>query len=88
MLLLQVIPCETDNSEIYSSVFKKYFPTLEHKFGEEEVNKIKQHWENRIQMLIALAESDFHGMDIFSLKKQPDLQEKQVQPVIDLDHMF
>ena len=58
---------------------KKYFPTLEHKFGEEEVNKIKQHWENRIQMLIALAESDYHGMDIFSLKKQPDLQEKQVQ---------
>ena len=69
-MLLQVSPfrCETDYSEIYSSVFKKYFPTLEHKFGEEEVNKIKQHWENRIQMLIAIAESDYHGMDIFSLK--------------------
>ena len=81
--LLQVSPfrCETDYSEIYSSVFKKYFPTLEHKFGEEEVDKIKKLWENRIQMLIDLSESDYHGMDIFSLKKQPDLQEMPAQAV-------
>ena len=32
-------------------------------------------------MLIDLSESDYHGMDIFSLKKQPDLQEMPAQAV-------
>ena len=62
---------DTMYSEVFESVWAKYIPTLDSKYREEEVAKIKSDWENRIKFLISLKESDFRPFDIKMLKKQP-----------------
>ena len=68
---------ETDYSEIFISVVRKYIPSLEHKFGEEEVEMIRKDWEKRIQLLINLKESDYLPFNINILKKQTALNEAE-----------
>ena len=69
MLNLGVSPfrSESDYGEIFTSVWKKYIPSLSVKYSEEEVRKIKADWEQRISFLINLDESRFEGFDVFQL---------------------
>ena len=62
---------DTMYSEIFDSVTTKYIPTLDSKYNEEEVTKIKAEWKNRIQFLTGLKETNFTAFDIKMLKSQP-----------------
>ena len=66
-LLVSQFRSESDYGEIFSSVWKKYIPTLELKYSWEEVNQIKDKWERRISFLINLKESQFQAFDVFKL---------------------
>ena len=58
---------ESDYADIFSSVWKKYLPTLTVKFSEEEVAKIKVAWETRITFLVELNVTQFKAFDLFQL---------------------
>ena len=58
---------ESEYSDIFKSVWTKYIPSLQGKFSEEEIQKIKDLWENRINHLIGLKESYFQAFDISKL---------------------
>ena len=61
---------ETDYSEIFDSIWKKYIPTLNYRYSAEDVLKIRFDWEKRINFLISLQESEYRAFDILSLKTQ------------------
>ena len=42
----------SDYGSIYSSVIKKYFPTLKNRYDEETVDTIMGNWETRIKFLV------------------------------------
>ena len=65
--------CDTGYSEVFESVFTKFIPTLYSKYTDEEVTKIKNDWENRINYLIDLKEADFTPFDLRLLKPQPPI---------------
>lgn len=64
---------ETEYSRIFSSVWSKYIPTLESKYPEEYIDKVKSDWEKRIQFLIDIKQSDYTAFDLGVLRKQTTL---------------
>ena len=58
----------SEYSDIFSSVWTKYIPTLNGKFSDFEISEIKCNWERRINWLIELDTGDFTAFDIFLLK--------------------
>ena len=80
--LMKVSPfrAESDYGAIFESVWNKYIPSLKFKYSEEEVNKIKQNWENRIKFLIDSRTENYEPFNILLLKKQlPGLNLSNVQ---------
>ena len=70
---------ESPYSEILKSVTKKYFPTLEGKFNETDVNEIKQNWKERIHFLETCKPEDFKPFKFETLKPQtPSLEQQTI----------
>ena len=59
----------TDYSSIFSSVDRKYFPSLNWRFSEEEVQEIHSQWEARIKFLIESRPPNFEAFNLGDLKK-------------------
>ena len=79
--LLEVSPFREESSygEIYRSVKNKYFPTLENKFPENEIIKVEQSWEKRIEFLQACNPKNFKSFNIKKLKPQTPSEEEETR---------
>lgn len=72
---------ESEYSEIFKSVWNKYIPSLEGKYGYEQIQEVKKLWESRITRLIGLKEANFQAFDIFKLVTTPNTDDLAIDVV-------